>query len=108
MDHPPSDGTVNYQARQHTVDFTLTPYYGVTNLSFADAQQTMHLDYKDTLLYFDRGRTKTSGLDTLGVRPAEFGFPLLAIADPVMPIPNSTFKHLSMDSEGLVLNADGT
>lgn len=108
MGYPPSDGTTNYQARQHTVDFTLTPYYGTTNLSFVDAQQTMELDYKDTLLYFDRGRTKTSGLDTLGVRSAEFGFPLLAIANPVMPIPNSTFDHLSMDSEGLVLNADAT
>ena len=68
----------------------------------------MQLDYKDTLLYVDRARTKTSGLDALGVRPAEFGFPLIAIANPVMPIPNATFNHLTMDSEGLVLNADGT
>lgn len=51
---------------------------------------------------------KTSGLDPLAVRPAEIGFPLIALANPVEPIPNKTFSHLSLDAEGLVLNADGT
>lgn len=90
------------------MDFVLTPYYGTDNLSFVDAQKTLQLDYKETLLYFDRQETKTSGLDALGVRPAELGFPVLAVADPEMPIPNNTFSHLTLDLEGLVLNPDGT
>ena len=102
------DTTINYQGRQHTIDFVFRPYYGTANLSFAQAQKTLQLKYKKTLLYFDRGHVKTSGLDPLGVRRAEFGFPLISVADPVMPIPNSSFSHLSMDNEGLVLNRDGT
>ncbi len=104
----PSDTTINYQGRQHEIDFILNPYYSSENLTFTQAQETLHLQYKKTLLYTDRRNVKTSGLDTLGVRPAEFGFPFIAVADPVMPIPNSTFSHLSMDNEGLVLNKDGT
>ncbi|EIN10940.1 hypothetical protein PUNSTDRAFT_133002 [Punctularia strigosozonata HHB-11173 SS5] len=100
--------TINYQGRQHSIDFTLTPYYGTSALSFSDAQQTLKLNYKSTLLYFDRGHVKTSGLDALGIRPAEDGSPQDSLADPVMPIPNSTFNHLSVDAEGLVLNADGS
>lgn len=86
----------------------LKPYYGADNLSFNDSQQTLRLTYKKTLLYKDCRGVKTSGLDPLGVRPAEFGFPLLALSNPVVPIPNSSFSHLSMDSEGLVLNDDGS
>ena len=103
-----SDTTINYQGRQHTIDFVMQPYYGAADLTFDEALSTLQLEYKKTLLYFDRGHVKTSGLDPVGVRPAEFGFPLLALADPVMPIPNKTFSHLSMDNEGLVLNRDGT
>ncbi|THH01971.1 hypothetical protein EW026_g830 [Hermanssonia centrifuga] len=102
------DTTINYQGRQHEIDFILNPYYSSENLTFTQAQETLQLQYKKTLLYTDRRNVKTSGLDTLGVRPAEFGFPFIAVADPVMPIPNSTFSHLSMDNEGLVLNKDGT
>lgn len=86
----------------------LTPYYGTANLTFDQSLSTLLLQYKSTLLYKDRFDVKTSGLDALGVRPAEFGFPLLAIADPEMPIPNDTYSHLSMDNEGLALNPDGT
>lgn len=100
--------TINYQGRQHEIDFVLKPYYGIANLSFNDSQASLGLTYKKTLLYKDRLAVKTSGLDSLGVRPAELGFPLLAIADPVMPIANSSFNHLSMDNEGLVVNDDGS
>ncbi|GJE92346.1 phytase-like domain-containing protein [Phanerochaete sordida] len=100
--------TINYQGRQHEIDFVLQPYYGTANLSFNASQASLALTYKKTLLYKDRRGVKTSGLDSLGVRPAELGFPLLAIADPVMPIPNVTFNHLTMDNEGLVVNDDGS
>lgn len=86
----------------------LKPYYGAANLSFTASQATLQLQYKKTLLYKDRFAVKTSGLDPLGVRPAEIGFPLLAISDPPLPIPNITFSHVSLDCEGLVLNADGS
>lgn len=103
-----SDTTINYQGRQHDVDFKLKPYYGAENLTFNQSQSTLELQYKKTLLYKDRFAVKTSGLDPLGVRPAQIGFPALAISDPEMPIPNSSFSHLTLDCEGLVLNADGS
>ncbi|KAI0777991.1 esterase-like activity of phytase-domain-containing protein [Irpex lacteus] len=83
------DETINYQGRQHQIDFVLKPYYGTSNLSFNDSQSTLKLNYKSTLLYKDR-------------------LPLIALANPVEPIPNKTFSHVSLDAEGLVLNADGT
>ena len=100
--------TINYQARQHDIDFLLTPHYGAANLTFEEAQGTLKVTYKKTLLYKDRRSVKTSGLDPLGVRPQDFGFPLVAISDPVMPIANSSFNHLTMDCEGLVVNNDGS
>jgi hypothetical protein len=86
----------------------LSPYYGTSNLSFNQSQSTLKLTYTKTLLYKDRFDVKTSGLDPLSVRPAEPGFPLIPFANPDEPIPNKTYSHLSLDSEGLVLNADST
>ncbi|KDQ11358.1 hypothetical protein BOTBODRAFT_189903 [Botryobasidium botryosum FD-172 SS1] len=93
--------TIDWQGRQHAIDFTLTPYYGASKLSFADAKKTFALTYRSTLLYYDRGRVPTSGLDGLGVRPKTG-------SDPEIPIPSASYSHLSLDAEGLVLNADGT
>ncbi|KAK0451314.1 esterase-like activity of phytase-domain-containing protein [Desarmillaria tabescens] len=101
------DGTVNYQARQHDVDFVLTPYYGTDDLSFDDAQGTLVLIYKNTTLQFDRGGNKTTGLDSLGVRPAMPGFPSDPFADPQMPVP-ITIPNLSVDAEGIIANSDGS
>lgn len=86
----------------------LSPYYAAANLTFTEAQKTLALDYKKTLLYWDRLHTETSGLDALAVRQQVPGFPLLAVADPQMPIPAKSFNHLTIDCEGLVLSADGT
>ncbi|KAI9441308.1 esterase-like activity of phytase-domain-containing protein [Lactarius indigo] len=101
-------GTIDYQGRQLFIDFTLTPYSGTTPLSFAAAQQTLQLSYSDTLFYFDRGSVATTGLDSLGVRAAQSGYPTSQLADPPMPIPSSSFNHLSLDLEGLALAPDGT
>ena len=95
------DGTINYQGRQHAIDFELRPYYSDSNLSFSEAQQTLSLQYKQTLLYWDNLDESTTGLDALAVRGTESSFPEL-------PIPSEIFNHLSVDCEGLVLNADGS
>ncbi|THH31649.1 hypothetical protein EUX98_g2550 [Antrodiella citrinella] len=102
------DGTIDYQGRQHAIDFLLSPYYDDANLTFDDGQQTLALTYKSTFRYSERNNVPTTGLDALGVRPAQAGFPTDPLADPEMPIPNSSFPRLSLDLEGLVLNTDGT
>jgi hypothetical protein len=93
-----SDGTVDYQARQHEIDVVLDPYDGSKKLDFDDAQKTLQLTYKSTVLQTERNDSKTTGLDSLGVRPAN-------AEDPELPIGDS---RLSIDAEGLVANADGT
>ncbi|KAK7689375.1 hypothetical protein QCA50_007167 [Cerrena zonata] len=102
------DGTVNYQARQHAIDFVLSPYYGDGDLSFTAAQNTLQLTYKSTLLYTERNDVQTSGLDPIAIRAAQPGFPNAATADPQMPIASTSLPHLSVDAEGLALNDDGT
>lgn len=77
-------------------------------MTFTDAQKTLELKYLKTILHWDRNNVKTSGLDALGVRAAQRGFPQNPDADPQMPIANATYRHLSIDAEGLVENADGT
>ncbi|KAJ3503097.1 hypothetical protein NLJ89_g8585 [Agrocybe chaxingu] len=104
------DGTVDYQARQHEIDFVLSPYYGSANLSFSDAQQTLQLQYRNTTLQFEREHKKTSGLDPTAVRNAQTGFQVFPFLDPAMPIVGSTQpeNRLVLDVEGMVANADGT
>lgn len=107
-------GTVNYRSRHHEINFVLSPYYDTTNLTFANAQKTLAVHYAKTVLHYDRWDGKafgnTSGLDALGVRPAEFDSTskYLPLEDPPMPIANSTYKHLTIDAEGLVELPDGT
>ena len=103
-----SDGTIDYQARTHNIDFVLNPYYGDANLTFADAQKTLNLTYISTLLEFDRNHTNTSGLDALAVRPAQKKSVTVPLPDPQMPIPSLEENHLTIDAEGIVVNTDGT
>ncbi|KAG6835222.1 hypothetical protein H0H93_003765 [Arthromyces matolae] len=102
------DSTIDYQSRHHEIDFVLTPYYGSANLTYDDAAQTLNLTYRKTVLNWDRKHVKTSGLSPVAVRPAEFGYPLLAIADPQMPIASNAEPHLTIDAEGLVHLPDGS
>ncbi|KAF8515315.1 esterase-like activity of phytase-domain-containing protein [Hysterangium stoloniferum] len=97
--------TIDYQARQHIVSFTLSPYYDTTPLSFNDSQKTLSLTYLSTLLYTERQGKRTTGLDALAVRAAER---VAFVEDPQEPIANTTFDRISFDSEGLVLNKDGS
>ncbi|KAH9481999.1 putative secreted protein [Psilocybe cubensis] len=102
------DGTIDYQARQHEIDFLLTPYYGSTNLTFQAAQETLKITYRNTVLQFDRLHKKTSGLDPTAVRNAQFGSNIIPFLDPAMPIVSKDDNRLVVDVEGLVANADGT
>lgn len=99
---------MDYRARHHEIDFVLSPYYGTGNLSFSDAQKTLLVEYKKSILHWDRNNTATSGLDALAIRQAQSGYPTSALADPQMPVANSTYNHLSIDAEGLVEDTDGT
>ncbi|KAJ7863981.1 esterase-like activity of phytase-domain-containing protein [Mycena olivaceomarginata] len=100
--------TIDYQARRHELDFVLTPYYNSPNLSFAAAQKTFTLTYKNTVLEVERNNTKTSGLDPGAIRAAAPGFGTNPLADPQMPIASTAEPHLSVDAEGVVANADGS
>ncbi|KAF7358952.1 Phytase-like domain-containing protein [Mycena sanguinolenta] len=99
---------IDYQARRHELSFVLTPYTDVQPLSFDDAQKTFALTYVNTTLLFERNNTKTSGLDPANIRAAQPGFPTNPLADPQMPIASTAEPHLTLDSEGIIINADGT
>ncbi|KAF7291259.1 Phytase-like domain-containing protein [Mycena indigotica] len=101
--------TIDYQARRHELSFVLSPYTGSAALSFADAQKTLKLTYLNTTLLSERNGTKTSGLDPQAIRAADPGFGAAdPTADPQMPIASLNEPHLSVDAEGIVINADGT
>ncbi|RDB14587.1 hypothetical protein Hypma_016289 [Hypsizygus marmoreus] len=102
------NGTIDYQSRHHEIDFIFTPYYGTENLNFTDAQKTLSLKYKKTILKFERQNKKTSGLTPLAVRKEQWGHALLPILDPEMPITSTDLPHLSIDAEGIVSAPDGT
>ncbi|KAB5592254.1 hypothetical protein CTheo_4299 [Ceratobasidium theobromae] len=96
-----SEGTIDWQARNHIFDFVLTPYHDKTNLDFDTAAKTFSVQYKDTLLYTGAPGFLTSGLDATGSISNTTAFPIL-------PAPLTADHKLSIDSEGLVLNADGS
>ena len=103
-----SDGPINYQARQHEIDFVLTPCTGSSNLSFTNAQKTLKLTYRNTTLMLERNNKKTSGLDLTGVRAAQPGSQTNPLLDPPMPIVSNADDRLVLDVEGLAANQDGT
>lgn len=82
----------------------LSPYYDTDKLAFDEALDSLKLTYRSTLLYTERNNQKTTGLDALGVRPAQQSG---NIEDPPFPIAPSN-GHLAVDAEGLALNCDGT
>lgn len=94
-------GAIDYQARQHEIDFVLSPYYGSTNLDFSAAQKTLTFQYQKTVLKFGRDGQKTSGLNPTEVKEANGG-------DPEMPVVSKKLLHLTVDTEGIVFNGDGT
>ncbi|KAH8825309.1 hypothetical protein DL96DRAFT_1712315 [Flagelloscypha sp. PMI_526] len=72
--------TIDYQARQHEISFTLKPYTDKKKLSFKDAKKTLKLTYESTLFNKDRGGTNSTGLDARAIRPTTASSPVLPIA----------------------------
>jgi hypothetical protein len=103
-----NNGPMDYQARQHEIDFVLTPYTGSPNLSFTSAQKTLKLTYGNTTLMFEHNGKKTSGLDSTAVRAAQPGSQNNPFLDPQMPIVSTADNRLVLDVESLVGNQDGT
>ncbi|EUC63011.1 phytase esterase-like protein [Rhizoctonia solani AG-3 Rhs1AP] len=91
--------TIDWQARHHSFDFVFSPYYGKSKLDFDTAAKTFSIQYKNTLLYSKAPGFLTSGLDAISSIPSTTTYP-------VLPAPDLT--KLSVDAEGLVLNADGS
>ncbi|KAG8726450.1 hypothetical protein FRC12_023396 [Ceratobasidium sp. 428] len=94
------EGPIDWQARQHSFDFVLSPYYGKSNLAFDTAAKTISLQYKSTLLY-SRAGAPTSGLDATSSIASSGAYP-------VLPAPLEASAKLTLDTEGLVLNTDGS
>ncbi|KAF9553142.1 hypothetical protein CPC08DRAFT_788318 [Agrocybe pediades] len=102
------DVTVDYQARQHEIDFVFSPYTGSANLSFSGAQKTLQLKYRKITYMYDRYHRKTSGLDPTYVRNAQVGSKGNPLRDPDVPVVSNSDQRLVLDVEGLVANKDGS
>ena len=97
-----TETTVDYQARQQLLDIQFTPYSSPSPQTYADAvQSSLWLSYQRTLLYTDANGSPTTGLNPLAVRPAKGAIPPL-------PVASNMYDRLSVDPEGLVVNADGS
>lgn len=102
-----SDGTIDYQARHHEIDFQLNPYYNSTKLSFTNALKTLELTYRDTVLEIDVNSKRTSGLDPQGIRSPTSGANPQPFPSP-LPIVTPVDDRLVLDIEGLIANPDGS
>ncbi|KAJ3506125.1 hypothetical protein NLJ89_g7041 [Agrocybe chaxingu] len=100
--------TINYQARQHEIDFVLSPYYESANQTLEDGARSLQLQYRKTTLQYDHQHKTTSGLDPNAVREAQRGLELNPLRDPEMPVVAKEDDRLSLDVEGLVTNKDGS
>lgn len=101
-----TEGTLNYQPRVHKFDITFSP-------DQLDGNPNLQLSYKDSVLFTDPAGTPLTGLDADAHGPymSFSGFP---------DLPSSTYTgdgfggagpgghRVSLDSEGLVLNPDGS
>ena len=112
---PPSflrntEGTLNYQNRIEKFLITFTPKLHAT--AAKPSSPNLQLTYLDTILLFGPDGTPTTGLDPT---PTGFitypGFPILPVAayeGDGFGGPGPGGKRISIDSEGLALNKDGT
>ena len=94
-----TQNTVDYQARRHLFGFSLNPYYDAAKLGYEQAKQTFQFEYKYTVLY------KALGQATTGIDPLSF---TNNTGDIHYPIPTASNRKVSLDTEGLVYNNDGT
>lgn len=87
---------IDWQTRFHRLSFTLKPYYGATNLDFAEAAKTLELRYLSTTLHTFHSE-RTSGADP--GTSTTLGNPTVTY-----PMSTTTDPHLTIDPEGLVQN----
>ncbi|KAL8676087.1 MAG: hypothetical protein Q9186_007363, partial [Xanthomendoza sp. 1 TL-2023] len=105
-----TQGTLNYQNRIHVFDISFTPTSNATATS--PSPPNLFLTYKRSTLFTDPQGNPTTGLDAdpsggLSIK----GFPLLPAATYTgngFGQPGSGGKRLSLDTEGLVLDRDGS
>ncbi|GAA5828185.1 hypothetical protein JCM11251_002625 [Rhodosporidiobolus azoricus] len=95
----------NFGARQQYIEFTLRPCVEETCNTDA-AAPSLSLEYTGGMQYVDTSSRNqngglTSGLDSVNVRPASEGFP-------VLPEAKDGNNALSVDAEGLAFLADGS
>ena len=94
-------GTIDYRARLNTIAIEFTPTSDPAALPSDQRQHTVAASLADTMLLTDAAGTPFSGLDPVagGIRPAADGLP---------PLPQAPNGHVAIDSEGVVLNRDGS
>ncbi|MDR3475825.1 MAG: esterase-like activity of phytase family protein [Devosia sp.] len=92
-------GTVDYQARVNTIDFTLTPVAPGATPPAATQQKEVDAKLADTLMLTDDKGTPTTGLDPMSIRPAAGGMPAL---------PQGPNGRLPLDDEAIVRLPDGS
>ncbi|KAL8694497.1 MAG: hypothetical protein Q9224_003556, partial [Gallowayella concinna] len=105
-----TQGTLNYQNRIHVFDISFTPTSNATATS--PSPPNLFLTYKRSTLFTDPQGNPTTGLDAdpsggLSIK----GFPLLPAATYTgngFGQAGSGGKRLSLDTEGLVLDRDGS
>ncbi|HEY2137101.1 MAG TPA: esterase-like activity of phytase family protein [Xanthobacteraceae bacterium] len=94
-------GTIDYRARLNKLSVVLTPASDPAALPPARRQRTVTARLADTIMLTDIAGQPLTGLDPVdgGIRPAGQGLP---------PMPQAPNGHIAIDSEGVVLNRDGS
>lgn len=105
-----TEGTLNFQPRAHKFDILFTPQPSATVAN--PSGNNLFFTYKETIRFYGPDGTPTTGLDADGTGHLSYpGFPDL----PVATYQGDGFgntgpggKRIPIDSEGIVLNADGS
>lgn len=104
-----TEGTLNQQNRVHRFQLTLTPNNTATAAN--PSPHNIQLKYEDTVLFTDPLFAPVSGLDANQAGAAHYpGFPDIPVSDYTgdgFGGPGPGGRTVSLDSEGLVLTADG-
>ena len=105
-----TEGTLNYQNRIHKIAITLNPQPNSTLAK--PSGPNLQMTYLDTVLFTGPDGTPTSGLDADATGGITYpGFPELPVVNYEgngFGGPGTGGKRIVVDSEGLVLNPDGS
>ena len=105
-----TEGTLNFQPRVHKFDIFFTPQPNATVAN--PSGNNLFFTYKETILFFGPDGTPTTGLDADGTGHLSYpGFPDLPVATyqgDGFGNPGPGGRRIPIDSEGIILNADGS